>query len=74
LTARGRYADFIPVSLAVNDAMGVIRVAPTGSNASPNVRYAFNSDRICASVIHCALLNLSSIGKKIDLAPYSFKV
>ena len=27
----------------------VIRVAPTGSKASPNVRYAFNSDRICAS-------------------------
>ena len=26
-----------------------IRVAPTGSKASPNVRYAFNSDRICAS-------------------------
>jgi hypothetical protein len=25
------------------------RVAPTGSKASPNVRYAFNSDRICAS-------------------------
>jgi hypothetical protein len=30
-------------------ATGVIRVAPTGSKASPNVRYAFNSDRICAS-------------------------
>ena len=28
---------------------GSIRVAPKGSNASPNVRYAFNSDRICAS-------------------------
>ena len=28
---------------------GVIRVVPTGSKASPNVRYAFNSDRICAS-------------------------
>ena len=28
---------------------GVIRVAPTGSKASPNVRYAFNGDRICAS-------------------------
>lgn len=27
----------------------VIRVAPTGSKASPNVRYAFNGDRICAS-------------------------
>ena len=27
----------------------VIRVAPTGSKAAPNVRYAFNSDRICAS-------------------------
>ena len=27
----------------------VIRVAPTGSKASPNVCYAFNSDRICAS-------------------------
>jgi len=27
----------------------VIRVAPKGSKASPNVRYAFNSDRICAS-------------------------
>jgi hypothetical protein len=27
----------------------VIRVAPTGSKASPNVRYAFNSDRTCAS-------------------------
>jgi hypothetical protein len=26
-----------------------IRVAPTGSKASPNVRYAFNGDRICAS-------------------------
>ena len=24
-------------------------VAPTASEASPNVRYAFNSDRICAS-------------------------
>ena len=30
-------------------ATGVIRVAPTGSKASPNVRYAFNGDRICAS-------------------------
>ena len=29
--------------------LGVIRVAPTGSKASPNVRYAFNGDRICAS-------------------------
>ena len=28
---------------------GVIRVAPTGSKASPSVRYAFNGDRICAS-------------------------
>jgi hypothetical protein len=27
----------------------VIRIAPTGSKASPNVRYAFNSDRLCAS-------------------------
>jgi hypothetical protein len=27
----------------------VIRVAPAGSKASPNVRYAFNGDRICAS-------------------------
>jgi hypothetical protein len=27
----------------------VIRVAPTGSKASPNVRYASNSDRISAS-------------------------
>ena len=27
-------------------AARVIRVAPTGSKASPNVRYAFNSDRI----------------------------
>ena len=27
----------------------VIRVAPTASKASPNVRYAFNGDRICAS-------------------------
>ena len=26
-------------------ATGVIRVAPTGSKASPNVRYAFNSDQ-----------------------------
>jgi hypothetical protein len=26
--------------------LGVIRVTPTGSKASPNVRYAFNSDRI----------------------------
>jgi len=26
-----------------------IRVAPTSSKASPNVRYAFNGDRICAS-------------------------
>jgi hypothetical protein len=26
----------------------VIRVGPTGSKASPNVRYAFNGDRICA--------------------------
>ena len=25
-------------------ATGVIRVAPTGSKASPNVRYAFNSN------------------------------
>ena len=30
-------------------ATGVIRVAPTGSKASPNVRYVFNGDRICAS-------------------------
>jgi hypothetical protein len=27
----------------------VIRVAPTGSKASPNVRYAFDGDRLCAS-------------------------
>jgi hypothetical protein len=27
----------------------IIRVAPTSSKASPNVRYAFNGDRICAS-------------------------
>jgi len=27
----------------------VIRVAPTAREASPNVRYAFNGDRICAS-------------------------
>ena len=27
----------------------VNRVAPTGQQASPNVRYVFNSDRICAS-------------------------
>ena len=27
----------------------VIRVAPTGSKASQNVRYAFNGDRLCAS-------------------------
>src|SRR5262245_9420236 len=27
----------------------VIHVAPTASQASPNVRYASNSDRICAS-------------------------
>ena len=32
-----------------DDCFGVIRVAPTGSKASPNVRYAFNGDRICAS-------------------------
>ena len=25
------------------------RVAPTGSKASPNVRYAFNGDAVCAS-------------------------
>ena len=30
-------------------AARVIRVAPTGSKASPNVRYAFNGDRICVS-------------------------
>ena len=30
-------------------ATGVMRVAPTVSKASPNVRYAFNGDRICAS-------------------------
>ena len=30
-------------------ATGVIRVAPTGSKASPNVRYVFNGDRIWAS-------------------------
>jgi hypothetical protein len=30
-------------------AARVNRVAPTGSKASPNVRYAFNGDRICAS-------------------------
>ena len=30
-------------------ATGVIRVAPTGSKASPNVRYVFNGDRICSS-------------------------
>ena len=30
-------------------ATGVMRVAPTGNKASPNVRYAFNGDRICAS-------------------------
>ena len=27
----------------------VIHIAPTGSKASPNVRYAFNGDRMCAS-------------------------
>jgi uncharacterized protein YydD (DUF2326 family) len=41
-------------SLTVSETPGllpvrVIRVAPTGSKASPNVRYAFNGDRICAS-------------------------
>jgi hypothetical protein len=29
--------------------VGFIRVAPTGSKASPNVRYAFNGNQICAS-------------------------
>ena len=29
--------------------LGLFRVAPTSSKASPNVRYAFNSDRICAA-------------------------
>jgi hypothetical protein len=32
----------------VHVGLGVNRVAPTGSKASPNVRYAFNSDRIGA--------------------------
>ena len=38
-----------PTATCLDVSFGVIRVAPTGSKASPNVRYAFNSDRICAS-------------------------
>jgi hypothetical protein len=34
--------------LIVDWSKWVIRVAPTGSKTSPNVRYAFNSDRIGA--------------------------
>ena len=34
-------------------AARVIRVAPTGSKASPNVRYAFNGDRIDAAGANC---------------------
>src|SRR3954467_2793882 len=37
------------VRLAADVRYGGFRVAPTGSKASPNVRYAFNGDRICAS-------------------------
>jgi hypothetical protein len=42
-------AELCKISVEVWMSPMVIRVAPTGSNASPNVRYAFNSDRICAS-------------------------
>ena len=47
----GGLASLQPATLrlAADVRYGVIHVAPTGSKASPNVRYAFNSDRICAS-------------------------
>ena len=40
---------FLNLNATANDRFGVIRIAPTGSKASQNVRYAFNGDRICAS-------------------------
>jgi hypothetical protein len=39
----------------------VNRVAPTGSKASPNVRYAFNSDRICAPQRTDAMVPLADL-------------
>jgi len=49
----------VPLAFAIQQSaecpLRVIRVAPTGSKASPNVRYAFNSDRICASPTRCTI-------------------
>jgi hypothetical protein len=45
----GKGALCITANLAADCPDRVIRVALTGSKASPNVRYAFNSDGICAS-------------------------
>ena len=47
LLAVGALGHRVPMRVNVRD--GVIRVAPTGSKASPNARYAFNGDQICAS-------------------------
>ena len=33
----------------MSESVSSIRVAPKGSKASPNVRYAFHGDQICAS-------------------------
>ena len=57
----------------------VIRVALTASKASPNVRYAFNGDRLCASqrtdaMCHeqtspvCWILAIIGLGKSSKLA------
>jgi len=48
----------------------VIRVAPTGSKASPNVRYAFNGDRMCASQRTDAMCQEATYAPQ-QTAPYS---
>jgi hypothetical protein len=46
-------------------ATGVIRVAPTGSKASPNVRYAFNSNESVRrnEPTPCAMCGRLRVGK-----------
>ena len=44
----------------------VIRVAPTGSKASPNVRYAFNGNQICASQRTDAMCQEQTFGRTAE--------
>ncbi len=51
--------------------LGVIRVAPTGSKASPNVRYAFNGDRICASQLTDIMCHKAAVSNRSKPTLYS---